>query len=76
MMTDTLARGEAAVPDGERAAIEIEDLVVSHGRKRVVDRLSLMVPVGSIYGLLGPNDAGKTTTIKTLLGFRGPNGGT
>ncbi len=75
MMADTSARGEAPVPEDELAAIEIEDLVVSYGRKRAVDGLSLTVPVGSVYGFLGPNGAGKTTTIKTLLGFRRPDGG-
>ena len=55
-------------------AIEIEDLVVSYGRKRAVDGLRLMVPRGTVYGLFGPNGAGKTTTIKTLMGFRGPDG--
>ncbi len=75
MMTDTPARGEAGVSGGERAAIEIEDLVVNYGRRQAVDGLSLAVPVGSVYGFLGPNGVGKTTTIKTLLGFRGPDGG-
>ena len=63
------------MPEDGRTAIEIEDLVVSYGRKRAVDGLSLRVSVGSVYGFLGPNGAGKTTTIKTLLGFRGPDGG-
>ena len=75
MMVDTRGTGEAPVPEDGRAAIEVEDLVVSYGRKRAVDGLSLTVPVGSVYGFLGPNGAGKTTTIKTLLGFRGPDGG-
>jgi ABC-type multidrug transport system ATPase subunit len=74
MMTDTSARGDAPVPE-RPAAIEIEDLVVSYGRRRAVDGLSMRVPVGSVYGYLGPNGAGKTTTIKTLLGFRRPDGG-
>ena len=34
-----------------------------------------MVPRGSVYGFLGPNGSGKTTTIKTLMGFRSPDGG-
>ena len=75
MMADRTARGETTGPENELAAIEIEDLVVSYGRKRAVDGLSLTVPVGSVYGFLGPNGAGKTTTIKTLLGFRRPDGG-
>lgn len=57
-------------------AIEIENLVVSYGKKQVLNGLSLIVPRGSIFGFLGANGAGKTTTIKTLLGFRAPNGGT
>ncbi len=56
-------------------AIEIEDLMVSYGRRRAVHGLSMRVPIGSVYGFLGPNGAGKTTTIKTLLGFRRPDGG-
>lgn len=74
MMADTRTDGEPRVPDHEQTAIEIQDLVVSYGRKRAVDGLSLRVPVGSVYGFLGPNGAGKTT-IKILLDFRGPDGG-
>lgn len=57
------------------AAIEINHLVVSYGTKQAVNGLSLSVPVGSIFGFLGPNGSGKTTTIKTLLGLRKPDGG-
>ena len=74
-MADTLARGETAVPDGGRSAIEIQGLVVSYARRRAVNGLSLTVPAGSVYGFLGPNGAGKTTTIKMLLGFRRPDDG-
>jgi ABC-2 type transport system ATP-binding protein len=56
-------------------AIDIQDLVVKYGSKRAVDGLTFTVPVGSIFGFLGPNGSGKTTTIKTLLGFRPPNEG-
>ncbi|HWG84528.1 MAG TPA: ABC transporter ATP-binding protein [Deinococcales bacterium] len=56
-------------------AIEIRDLVVQYGSKRAVDGLSLTVPQGSVFGFLGPNGSGKTTTIKTLLGIRRPDGG-
>ncbi len=40
MMTSTPARAEAPVSGHERAAIEIEDLIVSYGRKRAVDGLT------------------------------------
>src|SRR5439155_17596646 len=67
--------GAAPSISTQGAAIEINDLVVRYGPKRAVDGLSLSVPAGSVYGFLGPNGAGKTTTIKTLLGLRGPDGG-
>lgn len=76
-------RGKVAKPQPDTrprlnsdAAIEIENLVVSYGKKQVLNGLSLIVPRGSIFGFLGANGAGKTTTIKTLLGFRAPDGGT
>ena len=69
------ARMGGAAPGTGNAAVEIDDLVVSYGRRRAVDRLSMTVPRGSVYGFLGPNGAGKTSTIKTLMGFRKPGGG-
>jgi len=45
-----------------------------HGR-RVVDSLSLKVPAGSVYGLLGRNGAGKSTAIKILMGMVRPDSG-
>jgi ABC-2 type transport system ATP-binding protein len=59
----------------DEPAMEIDRLVVRYGRTTAVDGLSLRVPRGSVFGLLGANGAGKTSTIKTLLGFRQPNGG-
>jgi ABC-2 type transport system ATP-binding protein len=59
----------------DESAIQIDHLVVRYGRRVAVDGLTLRVPRGSVFGLLGANGAGKTSTIKTLLGFRRPNGG-
>lgn len=42
----------------------------------MVDSLSLHVPTGSIYGFLGPNGSGKTTTIRMILGLVFPDRGT
>lgn len=50
-------------------AIELRQLAVDYGARRVVDGLDLAVPRGCVYALLGGNGAGKTTTINTLLGF-------
>ena len=40
-----------------------------------VDQIDLAVPPGSVYGFLGPNGSGKTTTIRMLLGLVHPTGG-
>jgi ABC-2 type transport system ATP-binding protein len=41
-----------------------------------VDGVGLMVPAGSVFGFLGPNGSGKTTTIRMLLGLIAPSAGT
>jgi ABC-2 type transport system ATP-binding protein len=46
-----------------------------YGRRRVVDSLDLKVPRGCVYGFLGRNGAGKSTTIKMLLGLVHPDTG-
>ena len=58
------------------SAIEIKDLQFSYGRKQVLKGVNLNVPAGSIFGFLGRNAAGKTTTIKLLLGLLRPRCGT
>ena len=55
--------------------IEIEGLTKRYGSQKAVDGLSLTVPEGAIFGLLGENGAGKTTTIQTLLGLIRPDAG-
>jgi ABC-2 type transport system ATP-binding protein len=47
-------------------AIELDDVVVRYGSYTAVDRLSLAVRTGEVFGLLGPNGAGKTTTFCCL----------
>lgn len=56
-------------------AIKIEGLHFSYGRKKVLEGVDLEVPKGSIFGFLGRNGSGKTTTIKTLLGLQRPQAG-
>lgn len=53
----------------QTAPILIDDLTLGYGAQRVLDRLSLTVPAGSITALLGGNGAGKSTTLSALLGF-------
>jgi ABC-2 type transport system ATP-binding protein len=57
------------------SAITIEGLHFSYGRKQVLKGVDLEVPKGSIFGFLGRNGTGKTTTIKTLLGLQKPSKG-
>ena len=58
------------------AVISIRGLTKRFGSKTVVDRLDLEVPQGAIYAFLGDNGAGKTSTIKVLVGMHPPDGGT
>ena len=50
-------------------AIETHALSKTFGRQTAVDELALAVPRGSVFGFLGPNGSGKTTTIRMLLGL-------
>src|SRR5438094_155066 len=56
-------------------AIEMIDLCKSFGSLQAVDHLSLTVQQGEIFGLLGPNGSGKTTTINMISGLSTPTSG-
>lgn len=56
-------------------AIEIVNLCKTFGKNRAVDNLSLTVQRGEIFGLLGPNGSGKTTTINMISGLSAPSSG-
>jgi len=56
-------------------AIVTHRLTKHYNGRRVVDSLSLRVPAGCVYGLLGRNGAGKSTAIKMLLGMVRPDSG-
>ncbi|QDV32764.1 ABC transporter ATP-binding protein [Tautonia plasticadhaerens] len=60
---------------GDDVAIRIEGLVKRFRGVTAVDGLSLDVPSGSIFGLLGENGAGKTTTLQVLLGLLAADAG-
>jgi ABC-2 type transport system ATP-binding protein len=57
------------------AAIEVRGLTKRYGDKTVVDALDLTVARGEIYGFLGPNGSGKTTSIRMLCGLLTPDAG-
>ncbi len=57
-------------------AIETRDLNYRASKEFEIRDLALNVPTGALYGFLGPNGSGKTTTIRLLLGLLRPAGGT
>ena len=57
-------------------AIFVEGLTKSYGEKTVVNHLNLSVKRGSVFGLLGANGAGKSTTIECMLGTKQADSGT
>ncbi len=59
----------------EEPAIRTDGLTRDFGAVRAVDGLSLTVPRGTLFGFLGPNGSGKTTTIRLLLGLLEPTRG-
>src|SRR5947199_6116516 len=59
----------------EPPAIEVKDLTKTFGSFRAVDHLTLSVRRGEIFGLLGPNGSGKTTTINMISGLSVPTSG-
>ncbi|HEV7214765.1 MAG TPA: ATP-binding cassette domain-containing protein, partial [Chloroflexota bacterium] len=60
---------------GGGPAIELIDVTKRFGDFTAVDRLSLRVEPGEIFGLLGPNGSGKTTTVNMLSGLSQPSAG-
>ena len=65
MSAETTPTAAAAPP-----ALETDALSVSYGRTRVIEELTLAVPRGSVYALLGRNGAGKSSLLRVLLGQR------
>ena len=60
---------------GDTPAIGSSGLTKRFGRQLVVDAVDLDVPRGAVYGFIGPNGSGKTTTIRMLLGLVRPDAG-
>ena len=56
-------------------AIALHNITKRFGTHLAVDDLSLEVPTGSVYGFIGPNGSGKTTTIRMILHILLPDSG-
>lgn len=61
--------------DGAAPAVDVQELTKRYGDKTVVDHLSMRVERGEVFGFLGPNGSGKTTTIRMMCGLLTPDGG-
>ena len=61
--------------NGSEPAIDVRGLTKSYSGRRVVDDFTMRVERGRIYGFLGPNGSGKTTTIRMLCGLLTPDAG-
>jgi ABC-2 type transport system ATP-binding protein len=57
------------------SVIHTRQLTKRYGRRIGIERLDLSVPEGTLFGFLGPNGSGKTTTIRVLLGLLRPSEG-
>jgi ABC-2 type transport system ATP-binding protein len=57
------------------SAVDIERVSKTFGQHRAVDELSLQVPPQTVYGFIGPNGSGKTTTLRMILGIIYPDAG-
>lgn len=55
--------------------IQTQSLIKDYGQQRVIGPLSIEISKGQIFGLLGPNAAGKSTTIRMLAGIIEPDRG-
>jgi ABC-2 type transport system ATP-binding protein len=63
------------MPDSRDAVIEAHGLTKRYGERIVVDHVDMRVAKGRIFGFLGPNGSGKTTTIRMLCGLLTPDEG-
>jgi ABC-2 type transport system ATP-binding protein len=68
-------RAGAAADASRGTAIDVRGLTKRYGGRAVVDNFSIRVERGTIFGFLGPNGSGKTTTIRMLCGLLTPDEG-
>ena len=56
-------------------ALELQGINKAFGATRAIDDLSLVIPRGATYGLIGPSGAGKTTAIRMIMSILFPDSG-
>jgi ABC-2 type transport system ATP-binding protein len=70
-----VSEASPSLADVNQYAINVHGLVKRFGRKTAVDGVDIAVPAGEVWGFLGPNGSGKTTTIRMLCGLLRPDEG-
>ena len=75
MSQDAPSEAEHKAASDADAVVVTHSLVRTFGQQRAVDGIDLMVPSGSVFGFLGPNGSGKTTTIRLILGLLAADSG-
>lgn len=66
---------EVSAANSQKPMIEAKDLCITINQSNILKSLNFQVAAGEIYALLGGNGAGKSTTLKTFLGFLQPSTG-
>jgi ABC-2 type transport system ATP-binding protein len=69
-------RGASSPGPPTDSVIEVHDLVRKFGALKAVDGITFGIHRGEVFGILGPNGSGKTTTIRMLCGLLAPTSGT
>lgn len=59
----------------DESPLRLDGLVVEYGKRRLLDEVSLAVPRGAVYVLLGSNGEGKTSAVRCMLGLQRPRAG-
>lgn len=75
LTTGAPVSASAATNTNFEFAVQTRDLGKSYGKRWAVQNLNLQVPRGSVFGFLGLNGAGKSTTIRMLMGLLTPDAG-
>ncbi len=74
-VSNNLANTHATSNSADDITVEVADLTRKFGNFTAVDRVNFSVKRGEIFGLLGPNGSGKTTTIRMITGLLEPTAG-
>lgn len=74
-MIEAIPQSDSIEPSATDGVVVIENLSRRFGDKKALDNVSLTIPRGSVYGLIGGNGAGKTTLLKHVTGMLAPQSG-